>query len=50
MNIELDLAEFTVLPPFPHTRAWEAMHREGRIFSYDWNDYTADQVVSTPSR
>jgi radical SAM superfamily enzyme YgiQ (UPF0313 family) len=48
LKIELDLAEFTVLTPFPHTQAWEALHREGRIFSYDWNDYTADQVVFHP--
>jgi radical SAM superfamily enzyme YgiQ (UPF0313 family) len=48
LKIELDLAEFTVLTPFPHTQAYEALHRQGRIFSYDWNDYTADQVVFHP--
>ncbi|MBI5063737.1 MAG: radical SAM protein, partial [Desulfatitalea sp.] len=48
LKIELDLAEFTVLTPFPHTQAYEALHREGRIFSYDWNDYTADKVVFHP--
>ena len=50
LKIELDLAEFTVLTPFPHTQAYEALHREGRIFSYDWNDYTADQVVFHPKQ
>ncbi len=50
LKIELDLAEFTVLTPFPHTQAWEALHREGRIFSYDWNDYTADKVVFHPKQ
>ena len=48
LEIELDLAEFTVLTPFPHTRAFEELHREGRIFSFDWNDYTADKVVYRP--
>jgi radical SAM superfamily enzyme YgiQ (UPF0313 family) len=48
LQIELDLAEFTVLTPFPHTKAYDGLHREGRIFSYDWNDYTADKVVFHP--
>ena len=48
LEIDLDLAEFTVLTPFPHTRAFEDLHREGRILSYDWNDYTCDQVVFQP--
>jgi len=50
LKIELDLAEFTVLTPFPHTRAYEALHGQGRIFSYDWNDYTADKVVFHPKQ
>jgi radical SAM superfamily enzyme YgiQ (UPF0313 family) len=50
LTIELDLAEFTVLTPFPHTQACDALHREGRIFSCDWNDYTADKVVFHPKQ
>jgi len=48
LEIELDLAEFTVLTPFPHTRAFEKLQSEGRIFTYDWDKYTADQVVFHP--
>ena len=48
LEIELDLAEFTVLTPFPHTRAFEQLHGEKRIFTYDWDNYTADQVVFHP--
>ena len=48
MEIDLDVAEFTILTPFPHTRAFDDMHRDGRILSYDWNDYTADKVVFRP--
>jgi len=48
LEIELDLAEFTVLTPFPHTKAYTELHRQQRILSYDWNDYTADQVVYQP--
>ena len=50
LEIELDLAEFTVLTPFPHTRAWDRLHGENRIFSYDWDDYTADKVVYHPKQ
>ncbi|MDR0477833.1 MAG: radical SAM protein [Desulfobulbaceae bacterium] len=48
LEIELDLAEFTVLTPFPHTKAFDELHRQKRIFSYDWDQYTADQVVYQP--
>jgi len=50
LEVELDLAEFTVLTPFPHTRTFDDYHREGRILSYDWNDYTADKVVFQPDK
>jgi radical SAM superfamily enzyme YgiQ (UPF0313 family) len=48
LEIELDLAEFTVLTPFPHTRAHEDLERQNRIISRDWNDYSADRVVYAP--
>lgn len=48
LEIKLDLAEFTVLTPFPHSRAFSDLHQEGRILSYDWNDYTCDQVIFQP--
>jgi radical SAM superfamily enzyme YgiQ (UPF0313 family) len=50
LEIDLDLAEFTVLTPFPHTKAYDQLHREGRILSYDWNEYTADKVVYQPKQ
>ncbi len=48
LEVELDMAEFTVLTPFPHTKAFDDMHGQGRITSYDWNDYTCDRVVFQP--
>ena len=48
LEIELDLAEFTVLTPFPHTRTFTDFEREGRILTKDWNAYTADQVIFQP--
>lgn len=50
LEIELDLAEFTVLTPFPHTKAHEELRRDGRILSHDWNDYSADRVVYQPKQ
>jgi radical SAM superfamily enzyme YgiQ (UPF0313 family) len=48
LEINLDLAEFTVLTPFPHTKVWNDLLREGRIIDKDWNNYTAGQVVIQP--
>ena len=48
LEIELDLAEFTVLTPFPHTKAHEELSREGRILTHDWDRYSADRVVYRP--
>jgi radical SAM superfamily enzyme YgiQ (UPF0313 family) len=48
LEIELDLAEFTVLTPFPHTAAYNELSGQNRILSRDWNDYSADQVVFQP--
>ncbi|MFH0975711.1 MAG: cobalamin-dependent protein [Spirochaetota bacterium] len=48
LEIDLDLAEFTVLTPFPHSKAYEDLKRDNRIFSYDWNEYSADKVVFQP--
>ncbi len=44
----MDLAEFTVLTPFPYTRAFADLQEEKRILSYNWDDYTCDKVVFQP--
>ncbi|MFC1814828.1 B12-binding domain-containing radical SAM protein [Thermodesulfobacteriota bacterium] len=48
LEIELDMAEFTVLTPFLHTKAFDDLKQQDRIISYDWNDYSADKVVYYP--
>ena len=50
LDIELDLAEFTVLTPFPHTKAYRELEEQGRILTKDWNDYSADKVVFQPKQ
>ncbi len=48
LEIDLDLAEFTVLTPFPHTKARDDLRKQKRILSDDWNDYNAAKVVFQP--
>jgi radical SAM superfamily enzyme YgiQ (UPF0313 family) len=48
LEINLDLAEFTILTPFPHTKAYNDLHRQGRIFDHDWDNYNAGKVVYQP--
>lgn len=48
LEVSLDLAEFTVLTPFPHTRARRELEQGGRLLSSDWDRYTADDVVFQP--
>ena len=50
LEIKLDLAEFTILTPFPHTPTRESLLKGGRITSNDWNRYTGGQVVYKPAK
>lgn len=47
-EIELDLAEFTILTPFPSTSLAERLEREGRIVERDWSRYNGADVVFKP--
>jgi radical SAM superfamily enzyme YgiQ (UPF0313 family) len=50
LEIGIDMAEFTILTPFPHSPIRERLEREGRVLSNNWLDYTADKVVFQPKR
>jgi radical SAM superfamily enzyme YgiQ (UPF0313 family) len=50
LEIDLDLAEFTVLTPFPHTPVRAALEKQDRILHNDWARYTAGEVVFRPAR
>ncbi len=45
---EVDIAEFTILTPFPHSPIHEQMKKDGRILHNNWIEYTADKVVFQP--
>ncbi|MGL4957123.1 MAG: B12-binding domain-containing radical SAM protein [Bacteroidales bacterium] len=48
LEIDLDLAEFTVVTPFPHTKVYDDFMRQGRIFDHNWDHYNAGKVVYQP--
>jgi len=48
LEINLDLAEFTVLTPFPHTKTYDDLRKQKRIIDPDWNHYNAGKVVIQP--
>jgi radical SAM superfamily enzyme YgiQ (UPF0313 family) len=50
LEVELDVAEFTILTPFPQSPIRAQLEREGRILSNNWRDYSADKVVFQPRR
>ena len=50
LEVELDVAEFTILTPFPHSPIRAQLEKQGRILSNNWHDYSADKVVFQPAR
>jgi radical SAM superfamily enzyme YgiQ (UPF0313 family) len=48
LEVELDVAEFTIMTPFPHSPIREQLERDGRILNDNWLDYTAGKVVFQP--
>jgi len=50
LEIELDLAEFTILTPFLYTPIRRQLEDEGRILHNDWVKYTGGEVVFKPAR
>ncbi len=50
LEIDLDLAEFTVLTPFPHSSIRTDLEKQGRILHNRWADYTGGDVVFKPAK
>lgn len=50
LDIDLDLAEFTVLTPFPHTPIREKFIKEKRLLHDNWLEYTGADVVFKPQK
>ena len=48
MDAGIDAAMFNILTPFPGTRLYDAMEKEGRILDHDWAKYHTGEVVVRP--
>ncbi len=49
-NWELDSASFSILTPYPNTRLFERLEKEGRIKNYDWSKYNEGNVNYKPKK
>lgn len=50
VEMDLDLAEFTIMTPFPHTPVRADLEKQGRILHNDWRRYTGAETVFRPAR
>lgn len=50
LELELDLAEFTIMTPFPGTPIRRTLLDQGRITHNDWSRYTCGETVFQPAR
>ncbi len=50
LELDLDLAEFTVMTPFPGTPIREKLLNENRILHNDWRRYTCGEAVFQPAK
>jgi len=48
LEIDIDMAEFSILTPFPHTPVTAHLEKDGRILHRDWGRYTTAEVVFQP--
>ncbi|MGB9721446.1 MAG: B12-binding domain-containing radical SAM protein [bacterium] len=47
-KIKLDLAQFSILTPYPGTAIFNKLMKENRIFNFDWAKYDAGNAVFKP--
>ena len=50
LEIDVDMAEFSILTPFPHTPITKLYARQNRILHKNWKHYTTAEVVFTPEK
>ncbi|HLP61478.1 MAG TPA: radical SAM protein, partial [Candidatus Deferrimicrobium sp.] len=49
-DLELAVANFGILTPYPGTILFDRLEKEKRIFDYDWSHYDSAHVVFTPQK
>ena len=47
-DLNIDLADFCILTPFPGTPIYKKLEKEGRLLEKDWSKYTMRNVVFKP--
>jgi len=47
-NLDIDVACFNILTPFPGTKIFNRIKNENRITTYDWTKYTCAQTLFRP--
>jgi radical SAM superfamily enzyme YgiQ (UPF0313 family) len=47
-KLQIDVADFCILTPFPGTPIYNKLENEGRILTKDWSQYTLKNVVFKP--
>lgn len=50
LEIDVDMAEFSILTPFPHTPVTAQFEKEKRILHRDWKRYNTAEVVFQPKK
>jgi radical SAM superfamily enzyme YgiQ (UPF0313 family) len=48
IKLEIDVADFCTLTPFPGTPIFDELEKQGRITTKDWSKYTMKEVVFEP--
>lgn len=50
LDLGIDVADFTIVTPFPGTLFYEELKKQNRITSKNWNDFTMYSVVYQPKQ
>lgn len=50
VRARLDVAQFSILTPCPGTASFDELHAAGRIFDYNWSNYTMSRAVFHPKQ
>lgn len=49
-ELKIDIPRYSIHTPYPGTPLFNKLTREGRILSYNWDDYDTMHVVSQPAQ
>jgi len=50
VKAKIDVCYFSILTPYPGTMLYHKLRKEGRIFDYNWSNYTTSNVVFQPKK